>query len=134
MNLLQRHLVCLWFDDGNMPANKSICVCLWFDDWNQPTNQSHEEDSKTFSKVGKIVKVTKFSSNRQQMLRAKSYKYISLFYLDLILLIISEAIPGQQSCGNNKINLEMNFNIFDIHIDCCFIGVGKVVQTVQSKT
>ena len=36
-----------------------------------PTNQSHEEDSKAFSKVGKIVGVAKYSSNRQQMLWTK---------------------------------------------------------------
>ena len=33
-----------------------------------PTNQSHEEDSKAFSKVGKIVGVAKYSSNRKHML------------------------------------------------------------------
>ena len=33
-----------------------------------PTNQSQKEDSKAFSKVGKIVGVAKYSSNRKHML------------------------------------------------------------------
>ena len=33
-----------------------------------PTNQSREEDLKAFSKVGKIIGVAKYSSNRKQML------------------------------------------------------------------
>ena len=33
-----------------------------------------------------------------------------------------DIILGQQSSGNNKLKLEMNCYMFDIHIDCCFIA------------